>query len=101
MKIYILSDMEGISGIRKIEDVKKEYPTEYSYGRQLMMKDINAAVEGCIRGGATEIVVADTHGGGGQIYIDQMDERALYETPCKGLMMPSLDETFDGVILEL
>ena len=99
MKIYVLADMEGISGIRKIEEVKSDSPSEYEYGRKLMMQDINAAVEGCFSGGAVEVVVADTHGGGGQVRIGEMDPRAMYETPNGGVMMPSLDETFDGVIL--
>lgn len=99
MRIYVLADMEGISGIRKIEEVKLDVPSEYEYGRELMMRDINAAVEGCFRGGATEVVVADTHGGGGQVRLGEMDGRAVYETPNQGLMMPSLDDTFDGVIL--
>jgi D-amino peptidase len=99
MKIYVLADMEGISGIRKIEEVKTDSPSEYEYGRQLMMQDINAAVTGCFDGGASEVVVADTHGGGGQVRIGEMDPRAIYETPNCGLIMPSLDDSFDGVIL--
>jgi D-amino peptidase len=99
MKIYILADMEGISGIRKAEEVEIGDSPDYAHGCDLLMRDINAAVDGCFRGGATAVVVADTHGGGGQVRIDRMDDRALYETPAKRLMMPSLDETFDGVIL--
>ena len=99
MKVYILADMEGISGIRKIEEVKTDSPSEYEYGRKLMMQDINAAVEGCFSGGAAEVVVADTHGGGGQVRIGEMDPRGIYETPNCGIIMPSLNDTFDGVIL--
>jgi len=98
MKIYILADMEGISGIRKMNQVQSDSP-EYAEGRVLMMKDINAAVDGAFLGGATEVVVADTHGGGGQVRIAEMDSRAVYEMPGAGSMMPSLDKTFDGVIL--
>ncbi|OPZ06073.1 MAG: D-aminopeptidase [candidate division BRC1 bacterium ADurb.BinA364] len=31
--------------------------------------------------------------------MDAMDPRALYETPNAGRLMPSLDESFDGVVL--
>jgi D-amino peptidase len=98
MKIYIFADMEGISGIRVIEQVQSKSP-EYAEGRQLMIDDINAAVEAAFDAGADEVVVCDTHGGGGQVILSKMDPRAMYETPNCGKMMPSLDETFDGVIL--
>ena len=99
MKIYILADMEGISGIRKYEEVKSEFPTDYQYGRKLMIQDINNAIDSCFEAGATEVIACDTHGGGGQIQIGEMDERAIYESPVPGRMMPSLDETFDGIVL--
>ncbi len=98
-KIYILCDMEGISGIRMPEQVKTEGSPEYEHGRRLMMGDINAAIAGCFDGGATEVVVCDTHGGGGQVRVDEMDERAVYERPAVGRLMPALDRSFAGVIL--
>ena len=99
MKIYILADMEGISGIRLMAQVKSDSPAEYAEGKRLMMQDINAAIDGAFLGGATEVIAADTHGGGGQVQIGEMDPRAIYEMPAVGEMMPSLDETFAGVIL--
>jgi D-amino peptidase len=103
MKIYILADMEGISGIRKIEEVAlgpNHVPVEYAHGRKLMMNEINAAIAGCFDGGATHVVACDTHGGGGQVQLsDAMDPRALYEIPATGNMMPALDDSFDGLIL--
>lgn len=98
MKIYIQADMEGISGIRRSEEVQRACP-EYPYGCRLMMADINVAIEAAFEGGATEVVACDCHGGGGQVEVDQMDPRAQYETPGAGKMMPSLDKTFDGLIL--
>ncbi|MFH1570343.1 MAG: M55 family metallopeptidase [Gemmatimonadota bacterium] len=99
MRIYILADMEGISGIRNMDQVKTESGGEYQHGRQLMMQDINNAVDACFAAGADEVVACDTHGGGGQVQISEMDPRALYETPNVGNMMPALDATYDGVIL--
>lgn len=101
MKIYILADMEGISGIRKPEQVQTQGGgAEYEDGRRLMTADINAAVEGCFAGGATQVLVADTHGGGGgQVRMEDLDERVSLERPSGRRMMPSLDESFAGVIL--
>ncbi len=98
MKIYILADMEGISGIRHIKQVQADSP-EYAEGCKLMMDDINAAIDGAFLGGATEVVACDTHGGGGQVRIGNMDSKAVYEMPDYGKLMPSLDNSFDGVIL--
>ncbi|MDQ3814257.1 MAG: M55 family metallopeptidase [Armatimonadota bacterium] len=98
MKIYILADMEGISGIRLLEQVQRD-AREYGEGRELMMQDINVAIEAAFEAGATEVVACDTHAGGGQMSVAQMDGRAVYETPNCGRMMPSLDESFAGVIL--
>jgi D-amino peptidase len=98
MKIYILADMEGISGIRVIDQVRRD-STEYAEGRELMMADINAAVGAAFDAGADQVVACDTHGGGGQIRMAQMDPRAVYETPNAGRLMPALDESFDGVVL--
>jgi len=98
MKFYILCDMEGISGVRRQPQVQIDSP-EYAEGRNLMMADMNAAIDGLFQGGATEVVACDTHGGGGQVRIGDMDSRAVYEMPGGGSLMPSLDETFDGVVL--
>jgi D-amino peptidase len=98
MKIYILADMEGISGIRRPEQVQRDQ-AEYGPGCELMMQDINAAIAGAFAGGATEVIAADTHGGGGQVRLDRMDGRASYEMPAVGKLMPSLDASFGGLIL--
>jgi D-amino peptidase len=100
MKIYILADMEGISGIRKIEQVQTDKPA-YEEGRQLMMADMNASIDAAFSAGATEVVASDTHGGGGQFRLHDMDPRAIYETPGgdRLTLLPSLDKSFKGVIL--
>ena len=98
ISIYILADMEGISGIRKMEQVQADKPA-YEEGRRLMMADINAAIDAAFMAGATSVVAADTHGGGGQLRLQDMDPRATYETPGFGRLMPSLSSDFAGVIL--
>lgn len=100
MKIYILADMEGVSGIRRPEQVQRDAGGNYEYGRRLMMADVNAAIEGCFAGGADVVVACDTHGGGGQLDLTQMDGRAVYEMPAgERMLMPALDKSFAGVIL--
>jgi D-amino peptidase len=64
MKVYIVSDMEGVAGIVKWEQVTGGDPM-YEEGRRLYTGEINAAIRGAKAAGATEIVVMDCHGAGG------------------------------------
>ena len=67
MKVFIISDMEGVAGIVKWEqtDGTKE-KRAYHEARELYTEEINAAVRGARTGGADEIVVMDCHGAGGE-----------------------------------
>lgn len=97
MKIYIMTDMEGVSGICQEQQVQRDQPA-YAEGRQLLIGDVNAAVDGAFAGGATEVVVNDGHGGGFNFLMEQMDPRARYERPNSGLdFMPGLDDSFAGL----
>jgi D-amino peptidase len=97
MKIYIITDMEGVSGICNEAQVKRDAP-EYAEGQRLLAADVNAAVAGAFEGGATGVLVNDGHGGGFNLVLEQMDPRAQYERPNGGLdFMPGLDETFAGL----
>jgi D-amino peptidase len=64
MRVLIMSDMEGVSGIVDWQQVNGGAPM-YEEGRRLYTEEINAAVRGARTGGATEIVVVDCHGAGG------------------------------------
>jgi D-amino peptidase len=64
MRVLIMSDMEGVSGIVVWDQVNGGKP-QYEEGRRLYTEEINAAVRGAKAAGATEIVVVDCHGAGG------------------------------------
>src|SRR4051794_28786425 len=64
MRVHIISDMEGIAGIVHPHQTNAGKP-QYEEGRKLYTEEINAAVRGAKAGGATEIVVMDCHGAGG------------------------------------
>jgi D-amino peptidase len=65
MRVMIWADMEGVAGISTWEHVGGSTPL-YPEGRVLYTEEINAAVRGCKKAGATEIIVIDGHGGGFQ-----------------------------------
>ena len=60
-KVFISVDMEGISGISGADQLSSA-GAEYNRSRKLMADDTNAAIRGARAGGATEIVVNDSHG---------------------------------------
>ena len=64
MRVHVISDMEGVSGIVKWPQVAGGDPM-YEEGRKLYTEEINAAVRGAKAAGAAEIVVMDCHGAGG------------------------------------
>ena len=64
MRVHIISDMEGVAGIVKWQQVTGGDPL-WDEGRVLYTEEINAAVRGAKAAGATEIVVMDNHGAGG------------------------------------
>ena len=63
MRVHVMSDMEGVAGIAKWEQVAGGEAL-YEEGRKLYTGEINAAVRGAKAAGATEIVVLDCHGAG-------------------------------------
>jgi D-amino peptidase len=64
MRVLIMTDMEGVSGIVVWNQVNGGDPM-YEECRRLYTQEINAAVRGAKKAGATEIVVVDCHGAGG------------------------------------
>jgi D-amino peptidase len=64
MRVHIISDIEGVAGIVKWGQTSGDGPL-YQEGRRLYTEEINAAIRGAKQGGATEIVVMDCHGAGG------------------------------------
>jgi D-amino peptidase len=63
VRVMVMSDMEGVSGVVKWEQVDGGQSL-YEEGRKLYTQEINAAVRGARAGGATEVIVMDCHGAG-------------------------------------
>src|SRR3954469_11849562 len=64
MRVHIISDIEGCAGIVKWAQTGGDGAL-YQEGRRLYTEEINAAVRGAKSAGASEIVVMDCHGAGG------------------------------------
>lgn len=94
MRIYLCTDLEGCSGITLFDQTREPQSPYYPESRRLLMGDINAAVEGALSAGATEIVVLDGHGNPLNVVPEMMHPAAEYIC---GRGFPSgwgLDESF-------
>ena len=64
MKAYLMTDMEGVAGVTGADDFTARTSPYYELGRRLTTEETNAAVEGCLEAGVTEVLVVDGHGAG-------------------------------------
>ena len=98
LKIYISADMEGVVGVVTNEQLG---PQGFEYARfREFMTQVNAAIEGALAGGATRIVVSDSHGNGQNLLIEklQKDVTLVRSWPRPLMMMQGIDESFAGAI---
>jgi len=93
-RVYIVTDMEGVAGVLDSENWCKPEGRYYDLGKELLTAEVNAAIEGFARGGATEFLVADGHGYGG-INPKLLDRRAQLARNWAAPPYPfSLDDSF-------
>ncbi|MDD5678192.1 MAG: M55 family metallopeptidase [Kiritimatiellae bacterium] len=64
MRIYIVTDLEGVAGILDSENWCLWESRYYEAGKELLTREVNAAIEGFMSAGATEFLVVDGHGFG-------------------------------------
>lgn len=99
MKVFISSDMEGTAGVVDWAQCVGEGP-EAAGGRRLLLAEVNAAIEGALAGGASEILVNDSHAAMRNLPADELAAGASYLSgQHKPLyMMQGLDASFDAVL---
>ena len=76
MKIYISVDMEGVSNVVMPYQWHADDAGSYSEIKELATREVNAAIEGAARAGATEFIVNENHSGK-EIIPELLDKRAL------------------------
>ncbi|MFH0964636.1 MAG: M55 family metallopeptidase [Planctomycetota bacterium] len=77
MKIFVMVDMEGISGVCRKSQVLAD-GAHYQSARKYLTWDVNACVDGSFAGGAAEVVVCDAHSSGYNFLWEELDPRAQY-----------------------
>ncbi len=100
-KIYIITDLEGISGVFKFDQTREKDTPLNIQACEYFMGDLAAVINGLRDGGATEVVVLDGHGS--QAVIPHlMDPGATYITgkPRPGAgNLTGLDQSFSGIVM--
>jgi D-amino peptidase len=99
LKVYISADMEGITGVVAAEQTNASSP-EYAAARKWMADDVNAAVDGAFRGGASDVIVNDSHGNMRNIDPGDLDPRAVLisGSPKPLSMMQGIDDSYNAVL---
>ena len=100
MKLFISFDMEGVAGI--VDWAQCLPPGQlYEEGRALLLGEVNAAIDGALAAGATEIVCNDSHGPMNNLNPADLHGRAAYIAGRHKprYMMEGLDDSFDAVFL--
>ncbi len=99
LKVHISVDMEGVGGVVTGEQLG---PSGFEYGRfrEFMTREALAAVEAAKAAGATDIIVADSHGNGQNLLIEQFptDVRVIRSWPRRLGMVAGIDDSVDAAI---
>lgn len=95
MKIYIVTDLEGVAGVVSW-DTHRDSPDDIE-NREWMTLEIQSAIEGAKEAGANEIIVAESH----RLIVDKLDKDV--KLVLSGRFPPSylsgLDNSVDGVFI--
>ena len=98
-KILIVTDVEGVGGVNNAEEQLLPGQRRFEESRRLLTGEVNAAVEGALAAGASQVVIWDGHDGSRTLAIDQIHPKALLlqgrPTPADFYLKPKL---YDGIL---
>jgi D-amino peptidase len=100
LKVFISVDLEGIAGVVNGNETGSS-GSDYERVRRLTTLETNAAIEGALEAGATEILVRDGHGAKTNIIPELLRQEAKLlrgVTTRPENMMLGIDDTFDAVV---
>ncbi len=98
-KIFIITDMEGVDGVFSSEDQCIPFQSpRFEESRKLLTGEVNAAVDGLLAGGATDVVVWDGHDSGRTLSALDIHPKArlLMNRPISPTL--ELDSSYSAVI---
>ena len=96
MKLYIITDLEGVAGVQRWQQTRERGP-QYEQAIRLLTAEVNAAVDGILDAATdAEVVVWDGHGNGG-IDVERLHPQVRFIP--RGPISPPyfLNEGFDAL----
>ena len=102
MKIYLVTDFEGVSGITSYDTFRRDIVgdvEERGKAVGLWVREVNAAIRGARNAGAGEIVVLDNHSSGDTLPFDQLEHPAhLIHGRRRPTWLPLLDSSATALV---
>jgi D-amino peptidase len=101
MKVYLSIDMEGVSGVVHPEHTGWSGKRHHE-ARGWLTGELNAAVQGALDAGATEVLVCDGHSNGRNAILDDLHPAAtlLWGRQNRRLgQVDAIDEGFDALLM--
>ncbi len=99
MKIFITTDLEGVSGVVHPEHTMWDGRRHHE-ARQWLTDDVNAAIEAAVEMGATEVLVCDGHSSARNLLVGQLHPAAMLMFGRSGRrlgQMEGIDASFAAV----
>jgi len=99
MKLYVLTDLEGATGVSGGWTEIGPGGRTHELAKRMLTGDINACVRAAYESGATDIVVWDGHGLGLSVNNEDVDERVRLITGRWTRNLTGLDSSFEAMIV--
>jgi len=101
VKIYIIIDMEGITGVVSPDKQAKPGSPGYEEAREFLMSDLNATVQGALEGGASQVLIYDMHYYGLNVILDKLHPKAKIIMGNPHVVSPEmgLNDTFKAMLM--
>ena len=98
-KVYMVTDMEGVSGVfdTDLQCMPGQSP-RFQEARKLLTGEINAAVDGLLEGGATDVIVWDGHDGSHSLSALDINPKALLLTGSPVSPTLELDSSYAALV---
>lgn len=101
MKIFVSADIEGVTGTSHWDEADKG-EADYAEFREQMTAEVNAACEGALEAGASEIWVKDAHASGRNLIATKLPREVRLVRGWSGhpfSMVQELDDSFDAALM--
>lgn len=101
MKIYISTDIEGVTGTTYWDETNRDKAV-YDEFREQMTAEVAGACEGALNAGATDILIKDAHDAANNLILSKLPQEARLIRGWAGepfCMVQGLDETFRAALM--